>query len=241
MQTQPEYSVVIPAFNEARRLPGTLRRLDDWFAALPGNYEFIVVDDGSADATGPAARAFRPRRGRLRVLRNLRNRGKGASVRRGVAAARGRWILFTDADLSTPIEELARLQAALGEGVGIAIGSRAVPGARVVKPQPWYRTCMGKSFNLLVRLVLLPGVHDTQCGFKLFPRAQGRKLFRRMTIPRFGFDAEILYLARRCGLRITEVPVAWYNSLATTVSPLRDSLVMLLDLFRIRWRHHRVR
>jgi dolichyl-phosphate beta-glucosyltransferase len=237
VRKQVEYSVVIPAYNEALRLPETLRRVDEWFAARTKAYEFIVVDDGSADETLARAKGFRPRQGRMRVLRNLRNRGKGASVRRGVAAACGRWILFTDADLSTPIEELEHLQSALGQGEGVAIGSRAVPGAQVVQPQPWYRTCMGKTFNLCVRLLLLPGVHDTQCGFKLFSRSAARRLFRLLTIPRFGFDVELLYLARRSGLTIREVPVAWYNSAASRVSPIRDSCIMFIDLFRIRWRY----
>jgi dolichyl-phosphate beta-glucosyltransferase len=236
---RPALSVVIPAFNEERRLGATLQRMDAFLGSLPTEYELVVVDDGSTDNTVAVARAFASARGRLRVLHNRRNRGKGASVRRGVAAARGERILFTDADLSAPITDLPRLDAALDRGAAVAIGSRAVRGARVLTPQPWYRTLMGKTFNLFVQVLVLPGVQDTQCGFKLFTRAAARRLFPRQTLAGFGFDVEVLYLARRCGLTVAEVPVEWRNSLQSRVSPLKDSLRMFGDLFRVLARHRR--
>lgn len=236
---RPALSVVIPAYNEERRLGETLRRVDAFLAPLPADYELIVVDDGSSDGTAAAARAFSPARGRLRLLRNRRNRGKGASVRRGLAAARGGRVLFSDADLSTPITELPRLDAALDRGAAVAIGSRAVRGSRVLIPQPLYRMLMGKIFNRFVQLLVLPGLHDTQCGFKLFTREAARAIFRRQTLCGFGFDVEVLYLARRQGWAVAEVPVEWRNSLQSRVSPGRDSLRMFLDLFRILARHRR--
>ncbi|NTV52477.1 MAG: glycosyltransferase family 2 protein [Candidatus Firestonebacteria bacterium] len=233
-------SIVIPAYNEARRLPRTLESLDAFLGKQPYAAEVLVVDDGSRDDTRATARAFRfSAPVRLRLLTNARNRGKGASVRRGVAAARGEFVLFTDADLSTPIADVQALFAALAKGADVAIGSRAVAGSRVLTPQPWHREFMGKTFNRFVQGIVLPGIHDTQCGFKLFRRSAARRLFRRLTTPRFGFDVEVLYLARRTKLRVAEVPVEWHNSLASTVSPLKDSLTMFADLFRIRWRHRR--
>jgi dolichyl-phosphate beta-glucosyltransferase len=236
----PHLSIVIPAYNEARRLPQTLAQVDEFLRQQNYSAEIIVVDDGSRDHTRESVRAFKFLSAvRLRLLANGLNRGKGASVRRGVAAARGSFILFTDADLSTPMAEVQVLFAALEKGADLAIGSRAVPGARVLTHQPWYREFMGKIFNRFVQGMILPGLHDTQCGFKLFSRAAARRLFRHLTTPRFGFDVEVLYLARRAKLKIAEVPVEWRNSPASTVSPLKDSLTMFADIFRIRCRHLR--
>jgi dolichyl-phosphate beta-glucosyltransferase len=233
-------SIVIPAYNEALRLPQTLDRLDAFLGKQAYTAEVIVVDDGSRDRTQEVVRAHRFQAPvRLRLLANARNRGKGASVRRGVAAARGEFVLFTDADLSTPIAAVQALFAALEKGADVALGSRAVPGAQVLTHQPKYRELMGKTFNRFVQGVILPGLHDTQCGFKLFRGAAARRIFRRLTTPRFGFDVEVLYLARRAKLTLAEVPVEWRNSPASTVSPLKDSLTMFADLFRIRWRHRR--
>ncbi|MEW6516880.1 MAG: dolichyl-phosphate beta-glucosyltransferase [candidate division FCPU426 bacterium] len=234
-----EVSIVIPAYNEAERLGATLEAVDRFFRVQARSCEVVVVDDGSRDRTAELALAHPFRSGRLRVLRNRRNRGKGASVRRGVAAANGAVVLFSDADLSTPIEELLRLEQALAGGADVAVASRAVAGSRIEEHQPFYREWMGKSFNRLVQLLVLPGVHDTQCGFKLFRRDAARALFPRLTVPGFGFDVEVLYLARRQGLEIREVPVAWRNSRHSKVSPLRDAWRMLGDLFRILWRHRK--
>jgi dolichyl-phosphate beta-glucosyltransferase len=198
------------------------------------------VDDGSRDRTQEAVRAFHFEAGRMRFLRNQCNRGKGASIRRGMAAARGNVVLFTDADLSTPIQELESLEAALRQGADIAIASRGIVGSRVETHQPIYREYMGKIFNRFVQLLVLPGIHDTQCGFKLFQRTMARRIFRRLTIRRFGFDVEILYLARRLGARVAEVPVEWHNVLDSKVSPVKDALQMFLDLFRILLRHRKI-
>jgi len=216
-----------------------LDKVDAFFSEQRQAYEIIVVDDGSRDQTAAGVTAFKSRRGRVRLLRNRRNRGKGASVRRGVAAARGELILFTDADLSTPIQDFLPLSQALANGAAVAIGSRAVKGAAVRTPQPLHRTLMGKFFNVLVQVIALPGIHDTQCGFKLFRRAAARSIFQRMTISGFGFDVEILYVARKAGLTLAEVPVEWRNSLQSRVSPLRDSACMFADLFRIVRRHRK--
>lgn len=235
-------SVVIPAYNEALRLPHTLKKINTFLSTQNYASEIIIIDDCSRDATQKIARTY-PCTAKIwvRVLSNRRNRGKGASIRRGMAAARGKFILFSDADMSTPIAEVRSLFNGLAHGADIAIGSRAVAGARVLTPQPWHREFMGKIFNRFVQQMLLPGLHDTQCGFKIFQRTAARRIFRWVSIPRFGFDAEVLYLARKAKLTIVEIPVEWHNSLASTVSPLHDAITMFVDLFRIRWRHRKTR
>jgi dolichyl-phosphate beta-glucosyltransferase len=237
VQVQPRLSVVIPAYNEEERLPRTLRTVDAYLEAERLDSEIVVVDDGSRDRTAQIAREFVPAAGRIRVICNERNLGKGASSARGVKAAAGDLILLTDADLSTPIHEVSRLKAAIGEEYGIAVGSRALPDSRIVNPQPLYRRFMGRFFNGLVRLVAVPGIRDTQCGFKLFTREAALAIFGELTIFGFGFDVEILYLARKKGIRIVEVPVEWHNAPGSKVSPLQDSVRMCLDLVRIRLRH----
>lgn len=235
--TAPELSIVIPAFNEAGRLPGTLAELRTWLGGWPHLAEIIVVDDGSTDGTAETARdAWGP--GALDVLRHSPNRGKGYAVRRGMLAARGRLRLMTDADLSTPIEELPRLIDALRGGADVAIGSRAVEGARIEVHQPAYREVMGRVFNGLVQLLLLPGLHDTQCGFKLFSAAAAEEAFEACRLDGFSFDVEALYVARRRGRRILELPVTWRNDEATRVS-LGGGGAAFVDLLRIRllaWR-----
>jgi len=228
--TAPLLSVVIPAFNEARRLPATLARVGEHLAAQGRPHEILVVDDGSADGTADVARAAGAD---VRVLRHEPNRGKGYAVRRGMLAATGARRLMTDADLSTPIEELARLEAELDRGWDVAIGSRAVAGARVEVHQPAYREAMGRVFNVLVQVLLLPGLADTQCGFKLFTAGAADAAFRACRLDGFSFDVEALYVARLRGLRIAEVPVVWRNDAATRVS-LGGGGTAFLDLLRIR-------
>jgi dolichyl-phosphate beta-glucosyltransferase len=228
-------SVVVPAYNEVGRVEGTLSRIFEHLETLGGSFEVILVDDGSVDATAERALQVRPGESRFHLLRLGENRGKGAAVRAGVLAARGQRILFSDADLSTPIEDLARLEAALDQGADVAIGSRAIAGAEVVVRQPWYRQTMGKIFNLFVQTLVLPGVRDSQCGFKLFHAEAARKSFSLGRLPGFSFDVEVLYIARRLGYCIAEVPVRWYNSPASRVHPIFDSARMLRDLLRIRW------
>jgi dolichyl-phosphate beta-glucosyltransferase len=221
-------SVVIPAYDEAARLPPTLVRVREWFLRSGLEYEVIVVDDGSRDATSDVARA-----GGAVVLRHEPNRGKGYAVRRGMLAARGARRLFCDADLSTPIEELPTLMDALERGFDVAIASRAVAGARVEVHQPAYREAMGRLFNVLVQGLLLPGLADTQCGFKLFTAQAAEEAFSPCRLDGFCFDVEALYVARRRGLRIAEVPVLWRNDTASRVS-LRGGGAAFVDLVRIR-------
>ena len=226
-----ELSVVIPAYNEAGRLPATLRKIEAYLEARGVRYEIVVVDDGSRDGT---ARIARETLGdKLKILENDRNRGKGYSVKRGMLAARGAWRLMSDADLSTPIEEVARLERALSEGNDIVIGSRAVAGANIEVHQPVYRESMGRLFNLLVRLLLVPALHDTQCGFKLFSREAALGAFSLARLDGFSFDVEVLYIATRQGKRIAELPVTWRNDAASRVTLLRGVLAFL-DLLRIR-------
>jgi len=227
----PFLSVIIPAYNEAGRLRPTLaairRFLDDW--GRP--YEILVVDDGSADETaGRAREAGGPV---VSVLSNGRNRGKGYSVRRGMLAATGDLRLMCDADLSTPIEEFPRLLSHLDDGHDVAIGSRALPDSKVEVRQPLYRESMGRLYNQLVRLLFLSGLHDTQCGFKLFTARAARLSFEPARLEGFSFDVETLFIAKRRGLKIAEVAVTWRNDAASRVGMARGALAFF-DLLRIR-------
>jgi dolichyl-phosphate beta-glucosyltransferase len=228
--SRPILSVVIPAYNEALRLPSTLARVQQHLAGRSEPYEIVVVDDGSSDATTEIARAAG---GSVRLLRHEPNRGKGYAVRRGMLAATGDRCLMTDADLSTPIEDLPKLEAEIDRGFDVAIGSRAIAGARIEVHQPAYREVMGRAFNLLVQGLLLPGLHDTQCGFKLFTAPAAAAAFSATRLDGFSFDVEALYVARRRGLRVAEVPVVWRNDAATRVG-LAAGGAAFADLFRIR-------
>ena len=228
--TAPSLSVVVPAYNEAGRLPATLARVRAYLRDLGREHEILVVDDGSTDATAQVARAAGAD---VRVLRHEPNRGKGYAVRRGMLAAVGGLRLMTDADLSTPIEELARLEVEIERGFDVAIASRAVAGARIEVHQPAYREAMGRVFNRLVQALLLPGLADTQCGFKLFTALAAEAAFGACRLDGFSFDVEALYVARLRGLRIAEVPVVWRNDAATRVS-LGGGGTAFLDLLRIR-------
>jgi dolichyl-phosphate beta-glucosyltransferase len=232
--TTPGLSVVIPAYNEAARLPPTLKRISAHLAGR--SHEILVVDDGSSDGTADAARVVGCPG--LQVLRTEPNRGKGHAVRRGMLAARGDRRLMTDADLSTPIEDLKGLEHRLDEGYDVAIGSRALPGADVQVHQPWYRENAGRVFNLMVRSLALPDLMDTQCGFKLWDGAAAQEAFGAALLDGFCFDVEVLYLARKRGRRIAEVPITWRNDAGTRVGTLRG-ITAFLDLVRIRvndWR-----
>jgi len=224
----PALSVVVPALNEEDRLPGTLERITSHLGRRGEAYEVLVVDDGSHDRTAERAEAAG-----ATVLRNEANRGKGFAVRRGMLAARGGRRLMTDADLSTPIEELDRLGARMDEGHDVVIGSRALPGARIEVRQPWYRENTGRLFNFFVRALAVPGIMDTQCGFKLFSAEAARAVFSAARVDGFSFDVEALFLARKKGYRIAEVPVRWRNDAATRVSLVRGFLAFP-DLLRIR-------
>lgn len=230
----PYLSVVIPAYNEAQRLPQSLRRIHTFLSSWGRSYEIVVVDDGSADDTGRLARESGVPH--LLVLQNDGNRGKGYSVRRGMVEARGEHRLMTDADLSTPIEQLDRLLARQELGADVVIGSRALPGANIEVRQPWYRENMGRVFNLLVRVLAVGGLHDTQCGFKLWSGHAAADVFAAARLDGFSFDVETLFLARRRGYRIEELPVTWRNDAATRVGMLGGFLAFP-DLLRIRLNH----
>ena len=217
-----QLSVVIPAFEEAARIGPTLKRVRAYLAARPFDSEVLVVIDGGRDETLGLVRNLARDWPALRVLDNGVNRGKGYSVRRGMLAASGRYLLFSDADLSTPIPEVERLMAALDAGADVAIGSRALVDSDVRVPQAWWRQWMGRVFNWFVRLVAVPDLRDTQCGFKCFRRDAARQIFARSRIVRFSFDVELLWIARKLGYRVVELPVTWINSPSSRVHPLRD-------------------
>jgi dolichyl-phosphate beta-glucosyltransferase len=230
----PELSIVIPAYNEERRLPQTLARIRDYIGTRRIDAEILVVDDGSRDATASVVEEWRGQIPFLRLVSNGRNRGKGYSVRHGMLEARGRVALFTDADLSAPIEETEKLLAALGSAE-VAFGSRALDRSFITVHQSRLREISGIVFNRLVRLFTGVSFHDTQCGFKAFARERCRIIFEQERIEGFGFDPEILFLARRHGLRAVEIPVHWAHDPATKVHMFRDGLRMFADLIAIRW------
>lgn len=228
---------MIPAYNEERRLPTTLDSILKYLAekAIP-DCEVLVVDDGSSDGTVALAERYHDEHPQVRVLRNPGNRGKGYSVRHGMLKARGEWVLFTDSDLSAPIEELDKLfEAAAPRRAKVAIGSRALDRKLIGVHQSGFRETAGRIFNLLMRLTVGLPFADTQCGFKLFESEAAREIFRRVRIERFGFDAEALFIARRLGYATVEVPVRWNHAEGAKVSMFRDSVEMFLDLLRVRW------
>ena len=228
----PTLSIIIPAYNEAQRLPESLRQIRAWLAAQPYTAEVIVVDDGSADDTAAVVRDAMSDWSAL-SLRAPAHGGKGAAVRAGALVARGALVAFADADFSMPVGELERLRATAQKLVGIAIASREAPGARRFG-EPWYRHIMGRVFNRLVQLLILPGIQDTQCGFKCMPREIALALFQQQTISGWGFDVELLAIARRHGFAIREVPIPWFYMANSRVRLARDTLNMFRDVLVIR-------
>ena len=229
-------SVVIPAFNEEKRLATSLPAIVEYLDKRGSHYEVVVVDDGSSDGTADLAASWEERG--VRVVRQPRNRGKGAALKAGVLASRGAVVLLTDADLSTPIGELERLEEYLDENP-VVFGSRAVEGARIDDPQPFFRQCMGKTFNFMIRVLVVGGVRDTQCGFKLLRGDDARRLFADLTLDGFSYDVELLWLARRYGLAVAEVGVLWNHCPDSTVHLLADPLRMAFDVLRFRFHHLR--
>ena len=229
--------MVIPAFNEAQRLPATLQKIVAYLSQSPIDYEIVVVDDGSQDDTVEVATEQTDNG--VRVLRLERNRGKGAALRRGVLATTGRTVLLCDADLSTPIEELERLREQLDEAE-LVMASRGLSTSRVETHQPFYREWMGKTFNALIRLLGVRGFRDTQCGFKLLDGDVARQLFQHLSIERFAYDVELVWLALRFGYRVKEVGVEWHHVEESRVRLIRDSLLMIRDVSLFRWRHRRL-
>src|ERR1700694_1578582 len=230
----PDISVVVPAYNEAARLGPTVDALLGFFEGRGTRFEIVLVNEGSRDSTLELMESLTARSPAIKVVSLPVNRGKGRATAAGVCATRGRVVLTTDADLSTPIEEIDNFIAALGSGAVIAIASRALKGAVIVVSQPFYRVFMGRAFNRLVQWLVLPGLHDTQCGFKLYQGDIARRLFAHMRVDGFAFDVEILIEARRHGHRIVEIPVRWLNSEDSRVSPGRHSLEMLRDILKLR-------
>ena len=231
----PTYSIVIPAFNESTRIPATLREVVDCIRARGWSAEVIVVDDGSRDSTAEVVRSFAAQAPEVRLVQNPGNRGKGYSVRSGMLQALGEVVMFSDADLSAPIEEAERLFSAIADGADIAIGSRWLDRSRQTIHQPIYRQFFGRCFNGVTRGVM--GLHfaDTQCGFKAFTRAAAQTEFQLQTIERWGFDPEILFIALKRGYHVKEVSVTWGHDERTLMSYLKDGMRMLEDIAIVRW------
>jgi dolichyl-phosphate beta-glucosyltransferase len=230
-----ELSVVVPAYNEELRLKSTLPNLLKILKDKFPRFEIIVVDDGSLDKTAEVVLTYSNCYPEVRLIRYESNKGKGYAVKTGILNAEGDYILFSDADLSTPIGEVNKLLNAIIEGNDVAIGSRASQDSKILKYQPLYRVLMGKTFNKIVRILGVPGIRDTQCGFKCFSQNVARDIFSRSRIDGFSFDVEILYIARQLELKIAEVGVLWENSPSSRVHPVKHSLQMLKDLFLIRF------
>jgi dolichyl-phosphate beta-glucosyltransferase len=229
------YSIIIPAYNEGARVGATLEKVLAHVAKLGWDAEIIAVDDGSRDNTVEIIRGYAEKNPRLRLLQNPGNRGKGYSVRNGMLHAQGELLLFSDADLSAPIEEADKLFGAIAGGADIAIGSRWLRRDLQTQRQPFYRQIFGRIFNLMLRITLGLTFKDTQCGFKAFTRDAAMQIFPLQKIERWGFDPELLYLARKLKFKVAEVPVEWAHSEGTRISPLRDGTRMFLEMLKIRW------
>jgi len=228
-------SIVIAGYNEEKRIKPSLFKVKEYLTTQGMNYEIIVVDDGSTDYTSQIVTDLMPHIPHLKVICYETNRGKGYALRQGVLASKGEVVLLTDADLSTPIEELSLLLPLISDNkCDIAIGSRALALSEIIKKQPWWRQGMGKLFNKIVKILIVDDFSDTQCGFKIFSGDIVRGLFKEARINRFAYDVEILALAKKKSYRILEVPIRWINSPESKVNPIRDSLQMLFDLLRIR-------
>ncbi len=237
-------SLIIPTFNEEKRLERSLAKLRDFLKTFPDELEVIIADDGSSDSTVKIAESFKDKFAKLRIL-ELTHRGKGAAIKAGFEQAVGSVVVFTDADFSTPIIELPKLLKEIDDGYDsgtehsydIAIGSRALDRSTVREHQPLLRETIGRLSNILIRIFAVPGIYDTQCGFKAFRRSACVKIFAEQTVTGFAFDIELLFLARRAGLKIKEVPVLWYNDPSSSVRPFADTFYSFLDLIKVRLRH----
>lgn len=232
---EPAYSIVIPAYNESARLGATLQKVLAYVHGQEWDAEVIVVNDGSRDDTADIVRAYAAKDSAVRLVENPGNRGKGYSVRNGMLNARGRIVLFSDADLSSPIEEAPKLFAALDAGADIAIGSRWLRAESQTQRQPLHRQLFGRIYNLILRLTLGLQFADTQCGFKAFKQPAVQAIFPLQKIERWGFDPEILFLARKMRFKVKEVSVAWGHSGGTRINPLIDGSRMVMEMLRIRW------
>lgn len=232
----PHLSFIIPAFNEESRIGKSLETALEYFKGQPYTFEIVVVDDGSSDNTIQVAERYE----NVRVIQQPGNIGKGAAVRVGMLSGAGTYRIFSDADLSTPIYETAVVLKSLEAGADICIGSRAIDRSFIKKRQPWYRETMGKVYNLIVQILVMRGIKDTQCGFKGFTAHAAEAVFSIAKIDGFSFDVEALYLARNMGLRIEQEPVEWYNDDRSTLHPIYDSLQMIIEILKIRRLHRHV-
>ena len=236
MSSRPTLSVVIPAFNEQDRLPSSLEKIHRYLDNSDLSYEVIVVDDGSGDNTPVILNQLAEEWPCFKPIRTTKNHGKGYATKRGVQIAQGTWILTSDADLSTPIQQVEPMLER-AKGYPVVIGSRSIAGSHIAKRQPFYRVWMGRMFNQLVSVTCDLPFRDTQCGFKLYERQAAQKIFEQVTIHGFAFDVEVLTIARKLGFSIWEEPVTWYNDESTKVHLIRDPICMFADIVRIRRRH----
>jgi dolichyl-phosphate beta-glucosyltransferase len=230
--SQPFVSIIIPAWNEERRMPASLQRVAAFVEAQPYAVEVIIVDDGSEDATAAIVEEFASKYPFITLIRNPHGR-KGAAVRAGIGGGEGEYLAISDTDLSVPIEELSKFLPPALDEYDVAIASREIEGAQRID-EPYYRHLMGRVYNLLVRLLVVPGIQDTQCGFKVFRREAAREIFGYQTIDGWGFDVEVLFIAQRFGYRVVEVPVLWYYGAESKVSPVRDTIRMVRELLQVR-------
>ena len=226
-------SIIIPAYNEENRICKTIEKISEFINHK--EHEIIVVNDGSNDKTIEFVNQLNL--DNLKIVNNPGNKGKGYAVRNGMLHAQGDLLLYSDADLSTPIEELDKFIPFIEQGYDIVIGSRAMKESNIKKHQPMYREAMGKVFNKIVQAVIIRGINDTQCGFKLFTKESANRIFNLQRLDRFSFDVELLFLAKKFGFRIKEVPVTWINDEETKVSSVKDSVKMFVDLMKLRWLH----
>lgn len=229
-------SVIIPAYNEESRIGKTLDVMGEYLATQPYKYEVIVVDDGSNDRTGQIVKEKEDNIPNLRLIENDMNRGKGYTVRYGVSLAKGEVVLFFDADSSTPIDQVEKFWPMFEQGFSVCIGSRSLPDSNVEVHQPWFRENMGRVFNLFVRMIAIRGFVDTQCGFKAFSAEAAKVVFDRQTLSGFGFDVELLFIAKKHGFSIAEVPIKWIDSPDSRVHPIKDATRMFFELMSIRFK-----
>lgn len=234
MEARPFLSVIIPAYNEAERITATLVDIDRILSAKKYSYEILVMNDGSKDATGATVRALEGRIKNLHLVDNAHNQGKGGVVKQGMLRAKGEYRLFMDADNSTSVDQFDHMVPLFEQGYAVVIGSRAMKGSLLQPPEPWYRQLPGKMGNIVIQLLLAPGIWDTQCGFKGYRADAAEKIFGATRIMRWGFDAETIALAKRFGFRIKEIPVRWVNDIRSHVG-LKAYLQVLIETITIRW------
>ena len=233
MEEKPYLSVIVPAYNEESRVGDSLKSILDFLGKRQYSSEVVLVDDGSDDGTADVVSSISDQ---VRILRNERNRGKGYSVRKGMLEAKGEYRLFSDADLSTPIEEIEGFWPHFEQGCDVVIASRGLPDSQIEVHQSWVREYSGRAFNKIVKIIAMSEFADTQCGFKAFTERAVNTIFPKQTIEGWGFDTEILYIAQRHGLKVCEVPVHWRNSANSRLNLIQDSMHMFCELLSVRWK-----